>query len=132
MNVIFFSLALNMLVTISLLIEIVPLHRSSIYYKVDHFHPTEFCFYPSSVCVPSIIDIAPGLKPTPNHYENYSDFIIVTISLSWDEHNLPFNYSRTLKLILLLHLFSFVTIILNPSSSKQISLKWYLIYINTA
>ena len=63
----FFSLALNMLVTISLLAVIVLLHRTSIYYKTGHFHPTEYRFYPSSVCVNSIIDISPDLKETLNH-----------------------------------------------------------------
>ena len=84
-----FDLALNMLVTISLLMVIVLLHRSSVYGKTGHFRPTGYSFYPSSVCVASIIDIARALKPTLNHCENCSYLIIVTTSLSWDGHRIP-------------------------------------------
>ena len=77
-----FILALNKLVTISLFVITVPLYRSSIYCKASHFHSTEYRVYPASVCVASIIDIAPDLKPTSNHCEKCSDFIIVTTSLS--------------------------------------------------
>ena len=81
-------------------------------------HPIESCVYLSSVCVASIIDIILGLKPTLNHYENYSsNFIIIMIFLSWNRHNLPFNYSMTVKLILLLPLFNFVATSLDLPSS---------------
>ena len=87
---------------------------------------------PSSVCVASIIDIAPSLKSTSNHYEKCSDFIIVTTSLLWDGQNLPFNYSRTVNLILIPPLFSFVTTFLNPPSSNRLVYWWHGVYINAA
>ena len=43
--------------------------------------------YSSLVCVASIIDIVPSLKPTINNCENCSNFIIIISSLSWDGHN---------------------------------------------
>ena len=66
-DMISFSFVLNMLVTISLLVVIVPLYQSLIYYKAVPFNPTEFYFYPLLVCFASLADIVPGLKLTLNY-----------------------------------------------------------------
>ena len=58
----FFNHALNMSVTILLLVAIVPLLRSLIYYKTGSFHSKASRFYLLSLCVASIIDIVLGSK----------------------------------------------------------------------